>query len=89
MVIGVFAVLFTVSAAFLYMDSCSLKKYMAAKNEEMEVKISEEREAIKKDFQERYKSAMESYEAMYKELASENKKVRNMEKSAIEKNGKD
>ena len=83
-VITALIVLLMVSAAYLYIDSCDLKKRIAEKDKDFNARISQERDIVKKDLQERYRSGMESFENMYKNLKAEKKKVREMEAKIVE-----
>lgn len=68
------------ASAYLLIDGYRLKKDLAVKDKELDSKISQERDIIKKDLEEKYRADMVSYEAMYKRMEIEKQKVREMEK---------
>ena len=57
----------------------NLKKELSNKETELTTKLSQEREFIKKDLDERYRADRVSYEAMTKRLEIEKEKVRDLE----------
>jgi len=76
----------TAAGVYLFIDSYNFKIQMAEKDKELKSRISQAREAIKKELMEAYRTSTEAYEDTYKKLEAEKNKVRGMERK-VEKIG--
>jgi len=57
----------------------SIRKADITKKQELDLKVSQEKELIKKDFEERYRADRVSYKAMAKRLEMEKQKAKDLE----------
>jgi len=76
LILGIFSVYLYAKTTGLKTD---LKKELAKKDAEINTMMAKEKEQVRKDLDEKYRADKVSYEAMYKRLEIEKKKVRELE----------
>jgi len=85
-IIAFIAILFA-AVVYLFFLSRNLKSEIIATDAEFDSAVLRGREVIKKDFDEKFRTDMASYEEAYKRLKTEKQKARSIE-NKIAKNGK-